>query len=132
MSCFGNEERIPETFQSATSDGERWRWLLKNAALLNPDLQSHVSHTLATFLHGQFGVQTLSAYGHFFARSTPAADRDALKEELRPYEVHTLSDSETLARLAVGAKRFKLPDEFNYIRLFKQILQLFIRCKNIV
>jgi hypothetical protein len=115
--------KIPENFQAAASDGERWRWLLANAADLNPGLQSHVNYTLATFLHGQFGVQTLSAYGHFFARHTSAPDKDALKDELRPYDVHTLTDNETLARLAVGAKRFRLPDEFNYIRLFKQILQ---------
>ena len=115
--------KIPKTFQAAESDGERWRWLLANAAKINPDLQTHVKYTLATFLHGQFGVQTLSSYGHFFARSASAPDKDALKDELRPYEVHTLTDNETLARLAVGVKRFSLPDEFNYISLFKQILQ---------
>ena len=114
--------KIPATFQSAVSDGERWRWLLAGAARLNPDLQPHVTYTRALFLHGQFGVQTLSAYGNFFARSTPAPDKDALREELRPYEVHTLTDDETLARLAVGVKRFRLPDEYNYIRLFRQIL----------
>jgi uncharacterized protein YfaS (alpha-2-macroglobulin family) len=114
---------IPDTFQSAGSDGERWRWLLANAAKINPDLETHVKYTLATFLHSQFGVQTLSSYGHFFARSASAPDKDALKDELRPYEVHTLTDNETLARLAVGVKRFSLPDEFNYISLFNQILQ---------
>ncbi len=114
---------IPDTFPSAGSDGERWRWLLANAAKINPDLETHVKYILATFLHSQFGVQTLSSYGPFFARSAPAMDGEALKDELRPYEVHTLTDNETLARLAIGVKRFRLPDEFNYISLFKQILQ---------
>lgn len=114
---------MPQTFQSANSDGERWRWLLASAAGTNPDLETHVKYTLATWLHGQFGVQTLSSYGRFFARSAAAPDKDALKDELRPYEVHTLADNESLARLAVGVKRFSLPDEFNYINLFKQILQ---------
>lgn len=115
--------QIPASFPSAKSDGERWRWLLANAAKTNPDLQTHVNYSLATWLHSQFGVQTLSSYGHFFARSAPAPDKEALKDELRPYEVHTLADNESLARLAVGVKRFSLPDEFNFIRLFKQILQ---------
>jgi uncharacterized protein YfaS (alpha-2-macroglobulin family) len=115
--------KIPQTFQSAQSDGERWRWLLANAAGVNPELETHVKYTLATWLHSQFGVQTLSSYGHFFARSAAAPDKDALKDELRPYEVHTLTDKESLARLAAGVKRFSLPDEFNYIHLFKQILQ---------
>ncbi|MEE4265902.1 MAG: MG2 domain-containing protein [Desulfobacteraceae bacterium] len=115
--------KMPQTFQSAKSDGERWRWLLASAAGTNPDLETHVKYTLATWLHSQFGVQTLSSYGRFFARSAAAPDKDALKDELRPYEVHTLADNESLARLAVGVKRFSLPDEFNYINLFKQILQ---------
>ena len=114
---------IPQTFQAAKSDGERWRCLLATAAGVNPDLETHVKYTLATWLHGQFGVQTLSSYGHFFARSAAAPDKDALKDELRPYEVHTLTNKESLARLAAGVKRFSLPDEFNYIHLFKQILQ---------
>ncbi len=114
---------IPQTFLSAKSDGERWRWLLANAAGINPDLLTHVKYTLATWLHGQFGVQTLSSYGHFLARSASVPDKESLRDELRPYEVHTLADNETLARLAAGVKRFSLPDEFNYIHLFKQILE---------
>ena len=114
---------IPDSFQSAGSDGERWRWLLANAARIHPDLETHIQYILATFLHSQFGVQTLSSYAEFFARSAPAPDKDGLKDELRPYAADTLSDNETLSRLAVGVKRFSLPDEFNYIRLFKQILQ---------
>ena len=115
--------QIPPDFQSAKSDGERWRWLLASAARISPELETHVKYTLATWLHSQFGVQTMSSYGHFWARSAAVPDKDALKEELRPYEVHTLADNETLARLAVGVKRFTLPDEFNYIELFEQILK---------
>lgn len=114
--------KIPPDFQSAKSDGERWRWLLAQTALISPDMETYVKYTLASWLHSQFGVQTMSSYGHFWARSSAVPDKDALREELRPYEVHTLSDNESLARLAVGVKRFALPDEFNYIHLFKQIL----------
>ena len=53
--------KIPKTFSSAESDGERWRWLLANAAKINPDLLTHVKYALAAWLHGQFGVQTLSS-----------------------------------------------------------------------
>jgi len=40
--------QIPASFPSAKSDGERWRWLLANAAKTNPDLQTHVNYSLAT------------------------------------------------------------------------------------
>jgi len=116
--------QLPASFESAASDGERWRWLLENAAQLNPAFDARVKYIFATFLHSQFGVQTLSAYSPFFARRLPEPNKSSLPEELRGYEVHTLTDSETLARLATGVKRFTLPDKFNYIVLFKQILQI--------
>ena len=33
----------------------------------------------------------------------------------------TLKDEETIARLATGVKRFKLPDDFNPIKIFQTI-----------
>ena len=36
--------------------------------------------------------------------------------------MHTLTDQETIAKLAVGVRRFNLPDAFNYILMFKALL----------
>ncbi len=115
--------KVPESFESAISDGQRWRWLLAKAAELNLNLESRVKYTFASFLHRQFGVQTLKSYGHYFAPRLSQSDSDSKSEAPSPYEVHTLTDSETLAKLAIGVKRFNLPEEFNYIKLFKQILK---------
>ncbi len=112
---------IPASFESAKSDGERWRWLLVNAAELDPNLDSQVKFTFASFLHRQFGVQTLAAYSRYFARGRAVLNQDSKQNDSSPYEVHTLTDNETLARLATGVKRFDLPEEFNYIRLFQEI-----------
>ena len=35
--------------------------------------------------------------------------------------MHSLTDDETIARLATGIQRFKLPDEFNYVKQYQQI-----------
>ena len=113
--------KMPIRFNASKSDGERWRWLLVKAAELNPGLDSHVKYTFASFLHQQFGVQTLSAYSHYFARGRAVIDEDSKQDDAGPYEVHTLTDNESLARLANGVRRFDLPGEFNYIRLFKEI-----------
>ena len=115
--------KMPDSFESAESDGQRWRWLLGNAAMLNPDLETHVQYTLASFLQQQFGVQTLSSYSRYFAPGLSKSDLDSSSEALSPYEVHTLKDSETLAKLATGVKRFSLPEEFNHIELFRQIVK---------
>ena len=37
------------------------------------------------------------------------------------YALNTLADDETIARLATGIKRFRLPDEFNFIKIYQQI-----------
>jgi uncharacterized protein YfaS (alpha-2-macroglobulin family) len=110
--------KIPDSFDAAKSDGERWRWLLAEAVELNSGLDSHVKFTLASFLHQQFGVQTLAAYSHYFAGGRAVLNQ---QDDPNPYEVHTLTDNETLAKLAIGVRRFDLPAEFNYIRLFKEI-----------
>ncbi len=45
-------------------------------------------------------------------------DDDTKKNESGTYALQTLGDDETIARLATGIKRFKLPDEFNYIKIY--------------
>jgi len=115
--------RQPPSFEAAESDGERWRWLLANAVLLDGNLEAQVNYTFASFLHQQFGVQTLSAYGPYFAGEGPDVSPEGIKETFSPYAVHTLTDAETIARLAIGVKRFDLPEAFNYIRLYQEIVQ---------
>jgi uncharacterized protein YfaS (alpha-2-macroglobulin family) len=114
--------RLPEDFERAASDGERWRWLLAKAVQLNPALKSYVDHTWASFLYQQFGVQTLVNYGALYGRGRPLDKEDEEKDQSSPYEVHTLSDQETIAKLAVGVRRFDLPAEYNFILMFKSML----------
>ena len=37
------------------------------------------------------------------------------------FALHTLKDSETIAKLATGLQRFTLPDEFNWIKIFERV-----------
>ena len=66
----------------------------------------------------QFGVQTMAHYGWRFGRM---ATDDTKEDESGTYALHTLGENETIARLATGIKRFKLPDEFNFIKIYQQI-----------
>jgi uncharacterized protein YfaS (alpha-2-macroglobulin family) len=106
---------VPKSFEAARSDGERWRWCLTQVVEFDAALVAKVHLQLADFLHGQFGVQTLG--GDF----RPRSDDRQPEEEAGIYALHTLGEDETIARLATGVKRFKLPDEFNYIRLYRQV-----------
>jgi len=104
--------KLPASFESATNDGERWRWCLMKAVEKNPGLKDSVLWTMAGFFRQQFGVQTMARYG-WWGRA------DDTEEASGTYAVHTLADDESIARLATGVKRFHLPDEFNYIKIYK-------------
>ena len=109
----------PKNFKAAKTDGERWRWCLLQAIEMDSKRANEVRLHYANFLHNQFGVQTMANYGWFFGRHRQPDD--SRKDTSGTYELHTLSDGETIARLAGGIKRFKLPDEFNFVKIFAEI-----------
>ena len=119
---------IPKSWNDAKTDGQRWRWCLDQAGQTSDDANLHAKYIFASFLHDQFDVQTM-AYGGwgFFGRAAdigPAGDDDSTrKDESGPYAVRTLGEDETITRLANGIKRFKLPEEFNFIHLLQSLTQ---------
>jgi alpha-2-macroglobulin len=110
---------IPKTYNKADSDGERWRWMLQQAMETEPGHEGQALSQYADFLNSQFGVETMSDYSSYFYRSTAAGS----ESKTRTYQLHTLQENETLARLATGIKRFKLPEDANYIKLYQKIAE---------
>jgi alpha-2-macroglobulin len=108
--------RVPARYDAAKSDGERWRWALAQAGTSSPAAKNRAALALADFLHQQFGVQTLGDFRSLFDRE----DKTAAGAN-GPYAVETLKDDETIARLATGIKRFQLPDEFNFVRIDRDV-----------
>jgi hypothetical protein len=106
--------RVPKSFAAAGNDGERWRWLLARAMTLDPALVPSIQLQLADFWRDQFGVQTLAQYAAVLAEAKEGDESSA-------YAVHTLTDGETIAKLATGIKRFPLPDEFNHLKIYRQV-----------
>ncbi len=107
---------VPESLEKAKNDGQRWRRALAQAAEADPGLLNTTRTTLASFLLSQFGTQTMAGVigdgAEPFDRNPKAAN---------PFALETLGEDETIARLATGVKRFKLPDEFNPIKIFQTI-----------
>ncbi|QDT73061.1 alpha-2-macroglobulin family protein [Lacipirellula limnantheis] len=108
----------PADWKSAKNDGERWRWLLAERTRWQPQTNVAEWRERADFLVSQFGVQTMAEYGWWFNRNTD--DADVTKSM---FALHTLADDETMAKLATGIKRFKLPEEQNYIALQRRIVE---------
>ncbi len=111
--------KIPKSFKDAKSDGERWRYLLMMRMELNNAYRQQVNREYADFLLNQFGVQTMAGYNWWGNRG--GGDDDAEDREGGILTLHTLKDDETVARLATGIKRFELPAEHNFVRIFKEL-----------
>lgn len=111
--------KLPKSYEDAQSDGERWRWMLAEAARVNPLRLSETESIFADFLRSQFGEQTMAHHG--WVPRADSDDEDAKKDESGTYALHTLGDDETIARLATGIKRFKLPNEYNWIVIYRRI-----------
>lgn len=114
---------VPKTWNLAKTDGQRWRWALLQATEVSPERRNEVRLHFAQFLHSQFSVDTLLQYDWFRGWGDGAhSDEDNEKDESGTYAMHTLASDETIARLATGIKRFDLPDEFNHIKVYEQIV----------
>ncbi|HWL10590.1 MAG TPA: MG2 domain-containing protein [Planctomicrobium sp.] len=107
---------VPDSFETAKNDGERWRWCQSQMVKIDPTSRFDVEMNFARFLLGQFGVQTLQFSGiQLRGESEEGQATDGV------WSLSSLSDDETIARLATGVKRFTLPEEFNYIRIFRKL-----------
>lgn len=106
---------VPASWEAAKNDGERWRWALLQMTEADANSRAHAVMEWARFLESQFSVTTIAGY---------LGQQDNTDEAAGPFAVHTLSDNETIARLATGVKRFTLPDEFHHLAQFKLAVSL--------
>src|SRR5205085_9756534 len=114
---------LPKNWEASTTDGQRWRWALSQAVENSPSRLNAVRFQMAQFLEHQFGVQSMNQGGRRGRGiSVPQGDDDTKKDESGTYALHTLKETETIAKLANGVKRFTLPDEFNYLKLYQHVI----------
>ncbi|QGJ68906.1 Alpha-2-macroglobulin [Planctomycetales bacterium 10988] len=108
--------QLPESWEAAQTDGERWRFVLQQAAKSGEYYESHSSYLLAQFYYQILGVQTLQG-----RLPSYHPDEDGKDAKSGIFALPTLKDNETIARLATGIKRITLPDDCNYLRIFQGI-----------
>ncbi|MGH7170387.1 MAG: alpha-2-macroglobulin, partial [Gemmataceae bacterium] len=104
---------LPKSYETSVNDGERWRWMLAQAAEFDPGRVNEIDMRLANFFRSQFGVQTMAV-----SRQRPRAEDG----KTGTFALHTLKDDETIAKLATGLRRFTLPDEFNWIKIGERVV----------
>ena len=70
----------------------------------------------AQFCENQFSTQSMANY---WPRPYFPMPDDTAKSGT--YALHTLSESETITRLATGIERIPLPDEYNFIKVYQEL-----------
>lgn len=115
--------RVPASWDAATNDGERWRWMLAESVKQEPKREAAVILKVANFNRSQFGVQTLRNYFPLLFRSHGPEDEKS-EEQVNPFSLESLKETETMARLATGIQRFSLPDDQNFILLYQKVIAL--------
>jgi uncharacterized protein YfaS (alpha-2-macroglobulin family) len=108
--------KAPESWDKAQNDGERLLWTLEEMARLGPAETREARQSMAGLAKGWFSVQTLAHHGFRFDVGEDDAGRKSSIATL-----HTLKDDETVAQLATGPKRFKLPFEADFLRLYRML-----------
>lgn len=113
---------IPESYEAAKNDGERLQALYEEGLLYcrTENAYRQVCNERASYANELFGVHTLRSYRFFF--NDDAVGPDGSSDE-GVWSLHTLGDSETIAKLANGVKRFELPKHYDYLALWYEALE---------
>ena len=104
---------VPESWEAARNDGERWRFALAEEIRHNALLRANVTLERARFAAGQFGEATL--------RSGPWRGADP-EETAARWQLDGLADDECLAKTSAGVRRFRLPEDQHFIALYRSML----------
>ena len=112
---------IPQSWDEAKNDGERWRWTMDQEAQIKKDMKSDLDRRWADFLWNQFGVKSLKKYRSFRSWGMPHNDDEENQNGIM--QLHTLGDDETVCRLATGVKRMKLPEGQNFITIYRKLYE---------
>lgn len=118
--------KMPESWEAAKSDGERWRWAMTQVVKHQPKRRSAIDLEWAGFLQSQFGVGAGAIGGPPVIPLGAVAENEDGGEKPADADLwaaHKLPDTATIAKLTTGVKRFNLPDEFNHIVILKAVIE---------
>ena len=106
---------LPESWEKAASDGERWRWLRAEIGKLDADRGAAQEMRWWNFSEGQFGVTTLVQFS-WWKKQDPEKQKGILQLE-------TLKEDETIANLATGVSRFSLREDYRFIAGYRALMK---------
>ena len=107
---------VPESWETAASDGERWRWTMKEIVRIDPQQAAAEGLQWFQFCQAHFDVNTLASFGWW--------GQPEVKERDGILQASTLKETETIARLANGVKRFTLREDHQFIPGLRTLMRM--------
>lgn len=107
---------VPESWETAASDGERWRWTMKEIARIDPQQAAAEGLQWFRFCQAHYDVGTLASFGWW--GQPDVKERDGI------LQASTLKETETIARLANGVKRFTLREDHQFIPGLRTVMRM--------
>lgn len=114
-----NLPKMPESFAKARWDSERFRWLMAEAQRIAPQQTARSVLAVAEHWRGLLGVPALDDSGWYFLGGTESEFDPQAPGEL---ELHTLKDDETILLSPTGPRRYRLPENFCFIGMYKRLV----------
>ncbi len=115
--------KIPASWDAATSDGERWRYLLKLAAETDPASAHLATFAFASEIQSWLDVDTLQRTA-VWPLIVKRSEQDGKEEsDLRQgiVDLPTLKPEETITKLATGIRRHTLPEDYRFIPILREL-----------
>lgn len=107
---------VPGSWENAKSDGERWRWTMQEIARIDPAHAAAEGLKWFGFCQAHYGVNTLASFGWW--------SQPEVKERDGILQASTLKETETIARLANGVKRFTLREDHQFIPGLRTLMRM--------
>ena len=107
---------VPESWETAASDGERWRWTMKEITRIDPNLAAAEDYTWFEFCKSHYDVETLASFSWW--RQPAVKERDGILQS------STLKETDTIAKLASGVKRFTLREDHQFIPGLRTVMRM--------
>ena len=107
---------VPESWETAASDGERWRWTMEEIARIDPTQAAAEGLQWFGYCQAHYDVNTLASFSWW--------SQPEVKERDGILQASTLKETETIARLANGVKRFTLREDHQFIPGLRTLMRM--------
>ncbi len=134
---------LPQSWESAKNDGERWRWLVHKAGSVSQEDTVWEDLILAVWLNCNYGTSSLyddyyygPDHGEYENAEEDEENEDEEDNDVDKYGPNgtltaerirrftpELSDDESMAKFPNGVRRFKLPDDQNYLYRSRRVIE---------